>query len=94
MTIRPPTGSVDARRRQIRTAQVIFAGAATIAALALFSVAQPGNAEAAAASSAAQLAQTAPSTGGGGGRVVAVDDNTNPSSGDIFTQNAQDQSTA
>jgi hypothetical protein len=39
-----------------------------------------------------QLAQTAPSPSGGG-RVVSVDDN-NPSSGDIFTQNAQDQSTA
>jgi hypothetical protein len=30
--------------------------------------------------------------GGDGGRIIAVDDN--PSSGDIFTQNAQDQSTA
>ena len=38
-----------------------------------------------------QLAQTAPSPNGGG-RVVTVDDN--PSSGDVFTQNAQDQSTA
>jgi hypothetical protein len=28
------------------------------------------------------------------GRVIAVDDDTNPSSGDIFTQNAEDQSTA
>jgi hypothetical protein len=36
--------------------------------------------------------QTAPSGTGAGG-VIAVDD-TNPSSGDIFTQNAQDQSTA
>ena len=57
---------------------LIFAGAAAIATLTLF---------------APQLAQSAPSTGGGG-RVVTVDDNTNPSSGDIFTQNAQDQSTA
>ena len=30
----------------------------------------------------------------GGGSVIAVDGDTNPSSGDIFTQNAQDQSTA
>ncbi|MGO9157202.1 hypothetical protein [Mycobacterium sp.] len=93
MTNTPSTGSTDTRHRQIRTAHAIFAGAATIATLALFSVAQPANAEAGAAPFAPQPAQTAPSTGGGG-RVVAVDDNTNPSSGDIFTQNAQDQSTA
>jgi hypothetical protein len=60
----PSTCSAVARRPQIRTARVIFAGA-----------------------------QTAPSAGGGG-HVVSVDDNNNPSSGDIFTQNAQDQSTA
>jgi hypothetical protein len=29
-----------------------------------------------------------------GGGVIAVDDDTNPSSGDIFQQNAEDQSTA
>jgi hypothetical protein len=40
----------DARRRQIRLMQVIFAGAATIATLALFSAAQPGHAESAVAS--------------------------------------------
>jgi predicted secreted protein len=93
MTNTPPTCSAVARRRQIRTARVLFAGAAAVATLALFSVTQPASAEAAAAPVAPKLAQTAPSTGGGG-RVVAVDDNNNPSSGDIFTQNAQDQSTA
>jgi hypothetical protein len=85
--------SADARRRQIRLMQVIFAGAATVATLALFSAARPGAAETASASVGPQFTQTAPGTGGGGG-VIAVDDNTNPSSGDIFTQNAQDQSTA
>ena len=75
-------------------ARAIFAGAATIATLGLFSVAQSGTAEAAAAPSAPQVAQIAVSTTAG--RVITVndDDNFNPSSGDIFTQNAQDQSTA
>jgi hypothetical protein len=91
--------SADARRRQIRVAQVIFAGAATIATLALFSAASPGNAETAVVAGSVpatapvspQSPQAAPSMVGGS--VIAVDD-TNPSSGDIFTQNAQDQSTA
>ena len=89
----PRTNPADARLRQIRVAQMVFAGAATVATLALFSAVQPASAEAAAAPVAPQLALTAQSTGGGG-RVVAVDDNNNPSSGDVFTQNAQDQSTA
>jgi hypothetical protein len=84
--------SADARRRQIRLMQVIFAGAATVAMLALFSAARPGAAEAATAPFGPQVAQTAPSMVGRG--VIAVDDDTNPSSGVIFTQNAQDQSTA
>jgi hypothetical protein len=84
--------SADARRRQIRLMQVIFAGAATVATLALFSAARSGAAENASASFGPQFAQTAGMGGGGG--VIAIDDNTNPSSGDIFTQNAQDQSTA
>jgi hypothetical protein len=92
--------------------QVIFAGAATVAALALFTVAPPSGAVTASGSvrlvdQATQLTppslapsgpQTAPSMGGddtsASGNVVAVDDDTNPSSGDIFTQNAEDQSTA
>jgi hypothetical protein len=84
--------SADARRRRIRVMQVIFAGAATVATLALFSAARPGDADTAVATGP-QFAQTAPS-GTDAGSVIAVDDDTNPSSGDIFTQNAQDQSTA
>jgi hypothetical protein len=84
--------AADNRRRRIRLAQLIFAAAATAATLALFSTAQPNNAPIAAPGSA-QLAD-APSTGDGS--VIAVDDDDifNPSSGDVFTQNAQDQSTA
>ena len=106
--------------------QLIFAGAATIATLALFNAAQSGDTAtvgaagpvhmadyatdlpAPAAAPFGQLPQTAPSVLGAGG--FATDDNTstsndtidnsdsgqdtNPSSGDIFSQNAQDQSTA
>ena len=79
--------------------QVLFAGAAAAATLALFGAAQPGTTDSVAASSTApashfgpEFAQTAPNGTGAG--VIAVDDDTNPSSGDIFTQNAQDQSTA
>jgi hypothetical protein len=72
-------------KRVIPTVQLIFAGAATVATFALFNLAQPATAIA------------APATGAGTGassKVINVDDNNNPSSGDIFTQNAQDQSTA
>jgi hypothetical protein len=73
--------------------QLIFAGAATVATLALFS-AGPGDTDNAVASGPApvQPALIEPSVG----RIVAVndDDVNNPSDGDIFTQNAQDQSTA
>jgi hypothetical protein len=75
----------DARRRQIRMAHMVFAGAAAVAALTLFGVARPGD---------AGTVVAAPATNSGtGSKVINVDDN-NPSSGDIFTQNAQDQSTA
>jgi hypothetical protein len=84
--------SADARRRRIRLMQVIFAGAATMATLALFSAARPGDADTA-VTMGTRSAQTAPGGTGAGG-FIAVDDDTNPSSGDIFTQNAQDQSTA
>jgi hypothetical protein len=71
-------------------------GAATVATLALFGAALPGDAEGHAASS------------GVGGTVIAVDDDSSSApddsgggvndqgqtSGDVFTQNAQDQSTA
>jgi hypothetical protein len=72
--------------------QVIFAGAATIATLTLFSAARPDDAGTVFASGAVQLSDQ----GSAGGSIIAVndDDNNNPRSGDIFTQNAQDQSTA
>jgi|SRR6516162_1149880 hypothetical protein len=98
-TIGHKTKPRDARRRQIRLIQATFAGAAAVATLALFNAAPPGGAGTFVASGS-QFQQTAPSMRGdansGGGRIIAVndDDNTNPSSGDIFTQNAQDQSTA
>jgi hypothetical protein len=110
-TIGHETNPADARSRQIRLMQVILAGAATVAALALSNAARPGDADAVVASGsvhlleqvsdppapataplAPQLPQAAPSAPGSD--VIAVDDDTNPSSGDIFTQNAQDQSTA
>jgi hypothetical protein len=84
----------DARRRKIRSMQPILAGAATVAALALSNAAWPGDAQSVAASGSVHLAGQV--NEGAGGSIIAVndDDNTNPSSGDIFTQNAQDQSTA
>jgi hypothetical protein len=82
-------------------AQVLFAGAATTATLALFSAASPGSAETAVASGSVQAtapvspqlplaaaSMVAPGDTGGG-----VNDQ-GQTSGDIFTQNAQDQSTA
>ncbi len=100
------TYAADARRRRIRV-QVIFAGAAAVATLALFGAARPGDATTGVAmgsitlpglpaSAAAPFGpQVTPIGSGSAGRIVAVnDDDTNPSSGDIFTQNAQDQSTA
>jgi hypothetical protein len=76
------------RHHQHRTPSTLFAGAVAIAALSLFG----------GASAAAATAWAAPSTSGG--HVIFVDDNGNSvndqgqTSGDIFTQNAQDQSTA
>ena len=79
-------------KRQIRLMQVIFAGAATVATLTLWGAARPGDAGTVVASGSVQLSDQ----GGAGGSIIAVndDDNNNPSDGDIFTQNAQDQSTA
>jgi len=103
--------SADARRRQIRLTQLILAGAATFATLALFS-AGPSDPQAAVASGSVRLADqitdlqaptpaspgplAAPLGSGASGGIIAVndDDVNNPSDGDIFTQNAQDQSTA
>jgi hypothetical protein len=107
--------SADARRRQIRVMQVLFAGAAAAATLALFSAgpSDPRTAVAsgsvrladevtdqpapAPASSGRQLPQAAPIGSGAAGSFIAVDEGVNDqgqTSGDIFTQNAQDQSTA
>jgi hypothetical protein len=74
----------DTRRRQIRLMQVLFAGAATVAALALFSASRPLDTGTAVASGPSA---TAP---------FATDDTNfvndqGQTSGDIFTQNAQDQ---
>ena len=84
--------SADVGRRQIRVMQVFFAGAVAAATLALFGAAQCGDAGTAVASGSVQLSDQ----GAGAGRVIAVNDDDvfNPSDGDIFTQNAQDQSTA
>ncbi len=80
---------------------MVFAGAATIATLALFSAAQPGDAGTAVASGSVPATapvglQAAPA--GASPVVVDVDDggvnDNGQTSGDIFTQNAQDQSTA
>jgi hypothetical protein len=64
--------------------RVLFAGAAAVAALVLFS-AGPSDPQTAVASGPA-----------GAGRIIPVNDDDvfNPSDGDIFQQNAQDQSTA
>jgi hypothetical protein len=91
------------RTRRVRVAQVIVAGAATIATHGLFSAVSAGSAATAVAAApvgatASVSSQPAPIVAGG--RVIAVDDNGNSvndqgqTSGDEFTQNAQDQSTA
>jgi hypothetical protein len=75
--------------------QVMFAGAAAVATFTLFS-AGPSSPQTDIASSGPQIPQAASIASGSAGRIIAVndDDVNNPSSGDIFTQNAQDQSTA
>jgi len=87
----PTTGheitTADARRRQIRLAQLVLAGAAAVATLALFGAVHDGDAQTVVASGPA-------SVGG-----FATDDTNfvndqGQTPGDIFTQNAQDQSTA
>ena len=91
--------STDTRRRQIRVLQLIFAGAATVAAFALFSTAQPGSAATVATPGTVRLA-AAPNMAGIAGLATdgfdgtaGVNDN-GQTEGDTFTQNAQDQSTA
>ncbi|OSC22846.1 hypothetical protein B8W69_25400 [Mycobacterium vulneris] len=82
-----PANPARARRRHIHAAPALFAGATAIATLALSGAAPRGD---------AALAGPQHVQAGARGRIIAVndDDNDNPSSGDIFTQNAQDQSTA
>ena len=74
------------RSQQIRVIQVLFAGAATVAALLLFSTVRPGATDTVVASGSA--------IAGAGG--FATDDgfvnDNGQTSGDIFQQNAQDQS--
>ena len=91
--------SADTRRRQIRVLQLIFAGAATVAAFALFSTAQPVSAATFATPGTMHLA-AAPNMAGidglatdGFDGTAGVNDN-GQTEGDTFTQNAQDQSTA
>ena len=79
----------------------MFAGAATVAALALSSADQSGDAHGigvpVAAAQAANTGISRATTEGSGGGIEAVDEGVNDNgqtSGDIFTQNAQDQSTA
>ncbi len=91
--------STDTRRRQIRVLQLIFAGAATVAAFALFSTAQPVSAATFATPGTMHLA-AAPNMAGidglatdGFDGTAGVNDN-GQTEGDTFTQNAQDQSTA
>lgn len=72
--------------------QLMFAGAAAVATLALFSAARPADT---AIATGPQVAQAAPIGAGG----FATDDtnfvnDNGQTSGDIFTQNALDQSTA
>ena len=105
MTSHPSTPSHDApaadtRRRQIRAMQLLFAGAAAVATLALFGAAQPGGSTVSLASSGAPHVSTI-GGGAGGGKIVRINDDSpggvndqGQSSGDIFQQNAQDQSTA
>ena len=76
------------RRRQIRWLQLLFAGAAAAVAVALFNA------------TPSVLAGTVVASGSAPGITVSPVDDTNfvndqgQTSGDIFTQNAQDQSTA
>jgi hypothetical protein len=76
---------------KIRLLQLTFAGAAAVATLALFGVARD---DGRAVTPARTVTVAVAPSGTGGGFATNDDDNFNPSSGDIFTQNAQDQSTA
>jgi hypothetical protein len=86
-TIGHPTNPAGPRRRHVHTAPALLAGAAAIATLALFS--------------AAPQATSGPVVAAGPSATAPLPtDDTNfvndngQTSGDTFTQNAQDQSTA
>ena len=95
--------SADARRRQIRLIQVIFAGAATIATLVLFNAARPGDAATVAAARPVRLVDLvtdlpAPATDPFGARFLQTPPNALSNSGfatddndptDIASQDAQ-----
>ncbi|ORV93642.1 hypothetical protein AWC11_05030 [Mycobacterium interjectum] len=72
------------RRRRIRAAQLVFAGAAAAATLSLYGAAQPSGSATVFASSPSATAPFATDD------TNFVNDN-GQTSGDIFTQNAQDQ---
>ncbi len=86
-TIGQPINPAGARRRRVLAAQAVFAGAATIAALALFSAAPGRDAGAAVTGEPSAIAPLLTDD------TDFVNDN-GQTTGDIFTQNAQDQSTA
>jgi hypothetical protein len=94
-TIGHATRPAGARRRQIRLIPALFAGAAAVATLTLFNPAPPGDTGTVVAAGS-QVLQAPPS--GSAGSTITVDDggvnDNGQTSGDIFTQNAQDQSTA
>jgi hypothetical protein len=78
---------INPSRRRIRAGHLIFAGAAAAATLALFGAAQPTGTATVVASGPSVTAPFATDD------TNSVNDN-GQTSGDIFTQNAQDQSTA
>jgi hypothetical protein len=83
----------DTARRRSSVLQLIFAGAATVATLTLLSAARP-----APAAFGSQLPHAFPNAAGSVRFAADGDDNSvndnGQTPGDIFTQNAQDQSTA
>jgi hypothetical protein len=81
--------SAEAGRRPIIVRRVIFVGAAAVAAFALFSAARPGDAGTLVPSGTVRSVDLVADGFDDNG----VNDN-GQTPGDVFTQNAQDQSTA
>lgn len=86
-TIGHPTNPAGAGRRRIYAAPALFAGAAAIATLVLFSPAPQAESDAVVAAGPSATAPLPTDD------TNFVNDN-GQTSGDIFTQNGQDQSTA